>query len=243
MEIHATLIIFSLIFGACFGSFVTMASYRLPRNEDIFLKRSYCPKCKTPIAPFSLIPIFSWLFQGGKCSKCKNKISIRYPLTEIITSILFLLSYLKFGFDYNTIIVDLTIVACMVMIITDLETYTIPDSMQIVLLLLNIILVFHNSLDILYSVISSILYFAIIYMTGFIVEKWKNKESIGGGDIKFITIVGLCLGINALPIFLFLSGFIGLIFGLVWKKITKSEYFPFGPALIVSYLLILFLIF
>ena len=77
-------------------------------------------------------------------------------------------------------------------------------------------------------------------LTGFIVEKWKKKDAIGGGDIKFITIVGLVLGIDFLPMFLFMSGVIGVVFGLIWKKATKNEYFPFGPALILSFLFILF---
>lgn len=235
-EFNILFIIFSLLFGACFGSFITMASHRLPLNEDIFFKKSYCPKCKKAIKVISLIPIFSWLFQGGKCLNCKAKISIRYPLTEIITSILFLFSYIKFGASFNTIIFDLMIVVCMIMIITDLEHYIIPDSMQICLLLLSIIFIYNNNLDIFYSTISGAVYFFIIAATGYIVEKWKKKEAIGGGDVKFITIVGMILGLNLLPTFLLLSGMIGVIFGLFWKKITKNEYFPFGPALIISFL-------
>lgn len=240
MELNGIFIIFSLLFGACFGSFATMASYRLPRNEDIFFKKSYCPKCGKSIGFFSLIPIFSWIFQGGKCSECKSKISIRYPIIEVITSLSFLLSYLIFGVSYNTIIVDLIIVVCMIMMVSDLENYIFPDSMQVALLVLVLCFIFYNGFDIFYSVISAIIYFSIIMLTGFIVEKWKKKDAIGGGDIKFITIVGLVLGIDFLPIFLFLSGIIGVIFGLIWKKVTKNEYFPFGPALILSFLFILF---
>ncbi len=240
MELNGIFIIFSLIFGACFGSFATMASYRLPRNEDIFFKRSYCPKCGKPIGFFSLIPIFSWIFQGGKCSKCKSKISIRYPIIEIITALLFLLSYFKFGVSYNTIIIDLIIVVCVVMTVSDLENYIFPDSMQISLLVFVLLFIFYNGFDIFCSVISALIYFLLIMLTGFIVGKWKKQDAIGGGDIKFITIVGLILGIDFLPMFLFMSGVIGVIFGLIWKKTTKNEYFPFGPALIMSFLFILF---
>ncbi len=236
MNMDTILIIFSLIFGACFGSFITMASYRLPLNEDIVFKPSYCPNCKKSIGIFSLIPIFSWIFQGGKCSNCKTKISIRYPLTELITSIMFLLSYLKFGFTYNTIIFDLIIVVCMIMIITDLEHYVIMDSCQLTLLILVILFITYNQFNLIYSVISSILYFATIFIAGYIVKIIKKKESIGYADIKFITISGLLLGINYLPQFLFLSGIIGVISGLLWKKFKKNEYFPFGPALIISFI-------
>lgn len=241
MELNTIYIIFSILFGACFGSFVTMASYRLPKNEDIFIKKSYCPKCNQSIKFFSLIPILSWIFQRGKCSKCGAKISIRYPLTEIITSILFVISYLRFGFSYNTIIFDLIIVTSMIMIISDLETYIIPDSMQVCLLILSCIFIYINKFNLYYSFGSAFAYFSTIYIAGFIVEKLKKKEAVGGGDIKFITIAGLVLGFESLTLFLFFSGLIGVIFGLTWKKITKNEYFPFGPALIISYLILFYL--
>ena len=235
--------IFSLLFGACFGSFATMASYRLPRNEDIFFKKSYCPKCDKPIKFFSLIPVFSWIFQGGKCSNCGNKISIRYPLIEIFTSFLFFMSYLKFGISYNTVLFDLIIVVCVIMFIADLETYIIPDSMQITLLVLSISMIYYNNMDIYYQVMSSVAYFVLIISTSFLVEKWKKKDALGGGDVKFITIAGLLLGFQNLPVFLFIAGIIGMIFGLIWKIITKNEYFPFGPALLVSFVSLMFYLF
>lgn len=243
MDNNLIFLIFSLIFGACFGSFITMASHRLPLEEDLFFKKSYCPKCKKAVNYFSLVPVFSWVLQRGRCFNCGIKISLRYPLTEIITAFLFLFSYLKFGYSLNTIIFDLIIVVCMIMIITDLEHYIIPDLMQICLLILNIIFIFNNDLDIFTRVLSGFVYFLLIYLVGYVVEKWKKKDAIGGGDIKFIAIVGMVLGLNLLPIFLFLSGIVGVVFGLIWKAVKKNEYFPFGPALIFSYLFLIFYLF
>ena len=185
----------SLVFGSIFGSFITATSYRLPRNESMWT-RSHCPICNKKLKARSLIPIFSWLLQGGKCLNCGTKISLRYPLTEIITAILFLSSYLKFGYNFNTILVDVFIVICMIMIITDLETYTIPDSTQLALLFTSLIFIFYNNFDPLYSVFSAIIYFLLIFICGLIVEYWKKKDAIGGGDIKLITICGLVLGIG-----------------------------------------------
>lgn len=238
---NSFMIIISLIFGAIFGSFITAASYRLPRNETM-LTRSHCPQCNKTLKILSLIPIFSWIFQKGKCSNCGAKISLRYPITEVLTSILFLLSYLRFGFNWNTILFNGIIVICLIMLISDLETYIIPDSTQIFLLIFSLIFIFYNEFNILYSVFSAIIYFGLIFISGLFVEKLKKKDSIGGGDIKFITISGLILGISLLPIFFLLSGAFGLIFGLLWKKIKKNEYFPFGPALIVAFLILIFYI-
>lgn len=232
-------IIMSLVFGSIFGSFITAISYRLPRNESMWT-RSHCPVCNKKLKAISLIPIFSWLLQGGKCLNCGTKISLRYPLTEIITAILFLSSYLKFGYNFNTILVDVFIVICMIMIITDLETYTIPDSTQLALLFTSLIFIFYNNFDPLYSVFSAIIYFLLIFICGLIVEYWKKKDAIGGGDIKLITICGLVLGISLLPLFFLFSGLFGLIFGLIWQKVKKNEYFPFGPALVASFLFLIF---
>ena len=233
-------IIFSLLFGACFGSFITMASYRLPKREDVFFKKSYCPRCNKALKFRSLIPVFSWIFQKGKCSMCGAKISIRYPLIEILTAVFFLLSYLKFGFSLNTIIVDLIIVVCFTMLVSDLETYTLPDSLQISLFVLSLSFICNNNYNIYHSILSAFLYFLVIYLTALIVSKWKHKDALGGGDIKFITIAGLVLGVYNITIFLFLAGLFGVIFGLIWKKFKKNEYFPFGPALIISFLFLVF---
>jgi prepilin signal peptidase PulO-like enzyme (type II secretory pathway) len=233
-------IIFSLLFGACFGSFITMASYRLPKKEDILLKKSYCPKCNKPLKFISLIPIFSWIFQKGKCLNCGAKISVRYPLIEITAAVLFVLSYLKFGVSFNTMIFDLIIVVCLTMFVADLETYTLPDLLQIALLILSLTFIFNNDYDFCYAILSGFAYFLAFYLTAFLVSKWKKKEALGGGDIKFVSIIGLILGINNIVIFLFLAGLFGIIFGLIWKKTKKNEYFPFAPALIVSFLLLVF---
>ena len=79
----------SIIFGLIFGSFLNVVIYRLPKNQSIITPRSFCPKCKKKIKWHENIPIYSWIKLKGKCSKCDNTISIKYPLTELATGILF----------------------------------------------------------------------------------------------------------------------------------------------------------
>jgi len=229
-----------LIFGACMGSFISMASHRLPKEEDLFFKRSYCPKCKKSIKVKSLVPIFSWLIQKGKCSECKNPIPKRYILIESITSLLFLINYLQFGFTVNGIILYLLLVCLMIMIVTDLEHYIIPDSIQIIMAILGFVYVIVNNIDIAYTIVSSLCYLIFICVLSFVCSKVLKKEALGGADIKFFAVVGIFLGILFLPSFLFMSGLFGTLFGLIWKKITGKEIFPFGPALAVSLYLCLY---
>jgi hypothetical protein len=95
------------VIGSLFGSFFSLATYRLPRKEDIIATRSYCPKCKHRLNFFDLIPVFSYIFRGAKCKYCKDKISPRYFLLEVCNGVLFVILYLLIGYNFKLIIVIL----------------------------------------------------------------------------------------------------------------------------------------
>lgn len=97
LEIYITINVF--IIGTLFGSFFTLATYRIPRKQDIVFKRSYCPNCEHELGFFDLIPVLSYIFLGGKCKYCKQKISIRYPLFELSNGAVFVFMYKIFGFN------------------------------------------------------------------------------------------------------------------------------------------------
>jgi len=98
--INVVYMICFFVIGTLFGSFFTLATYRLPRKQDILVKRSYCTSCKHELGFFDLIPVLSYVFLGGKCRYCKEKISIRYPLFEVFNGIFFLITYLLFGISW-----------------------------------------------------------------------------------------------------------------------------------------------
>lgn len=118
MELYINIFIGLCMFviGTLFGSFFSLATYRLPRHQDIIIKRSYCPKCNHNLGFFDLIPILSYLFAKGKCRYCKDKISIRYFLLELSNGIIFLLFFLIFGYTVNLLIVSLVYAICFVII-------------------------------------------------------------------------------------------------------------------------------
>lgn len=93
------------IIGALFGSFFSLALYRIPRHEDIIIKNSYCPKCKHNLGFFDLIPILSFILRGGKCKYCKEKISIRYLIFEILNGVVFTCFYIIMGYNLKLLIV------------------------------------------------------------------------------------------------------------------------------------------
>ncbi len=216
-----------------------MASYRVPKGEDIIFKRSYCPKCKKQLKLSSLFPIFSWIFQHGKCSNCGCKISVRYPLIELVTAIGFLITYLfvnNLSITYQIYFYSLFLL-CMLISIIDIETYEIPYTLQAILIIYGLIYIFNLKNNASIHLLSSILYFLIFYITAYSLSKYKKTDTIGGGDLGIIIGIGLFLGLNNINIFLFSSGIFGLIFGTVWNIKLKKNIFPFGAPLLLSFLI------
>lgn len=104
------------VIGTLFGSFFSLATYRLPRHQDIVIKRSYCPKCKHNLGFFDLIPILSYILAKGKCRYCKESISIRYLLLEVVNGIIFLLFYLLFGYTLKLLVICIAYAICFVIV-------------------------------------------------------------------------------------------------------------------------------
>lgn len=96
--------IMMFIMGAFFGSFFTLAVYRLPLKKNITYERSFCPNCNHKLGAFDLVPVFSYIFLGGKCRYCKEKIKIRYLLLEVLSGLVFVLAYLSYNMEYPFLI-------------------------------------------------------------------------------------------------------------------------------------------
>jgi len=226
--------LFVIFTGLVFGSFITLASYRLPLGEDIVIESSRCPVCRTKLGFRDLWPVLSWLFSGGKCRFCKTKISVRYPLIELITAAFFLLIYKNYGLTFQAVLLALFAVALLVMIVADLEHYIIPDEIHYALLPLGLAYRFITGMpaeDIAYGFLAG----GAIGLTLHHGYRWvRKKEGLGYGDVKFLAIAGLWLGLKPLVPFLFFAGVLGVIFGLLWRAIGRGHIFPFGPALASS---------
>jgi len=234
--------IFFVIFaGMVFGSFASCMTYRFQKSNRSLLKRSYCILCQAPLRIVNLIPIFSYLIQGGKCHKCNAKISPRYIIIEVI----FVLCFLSIFFLQNNqinikLLFLLTISSILLMIaIIDFEKYFIPDSLQFILFVVYVLyfLVFNNSnvsSIFVNKIFSSIIFGSFAIALFYIFYIFRKVEAIGSDDIKFFFVAGFMLGLtNFLP-FIFITGIIGIIFGSIWTKIKKDDTFPFAPALCIA---------
>lgn len=234
-------IVICFIFGIVFGSFFNVVGYRLPKGESIIAPPSQCPNCKHKLKPSELIPVFSFLFQKGKCKKCGIKISWFYPIFEFLTGILFSLSYIVFGFSIEFIIAITFVSMIMIIVISDYLYMIIPDEVLIVFgILLAIELYFKNGLvsfgwSILDGLTALIIMFALKKFGDFLFK----KESMGGGDIKLLFIFGMLFEWQNALLIIFLGSIIGLpISFLIMDK--EQHIIPFGPFLSVGSLIVLF---
>jgi len=227
------------IVGLVFGSFATMASYRLVHGGSFFT-RSKCPNCKHKLNVPDLFPILSYFVQKGKCRYCKKKIAFRYPLIEFVTGLAFFVIATRYG-DIPVFAMLLCAISLMliIMIVTDFEEYIIPDQIQIALLVLGVLFGYYKGYALIHMIAmpTILLAFALALKYGF--KILMRKDGLGLGDVKFFAIAGLYLTPEAVSSFFFLSGLIGIGTALVWRLMKKGELFPFGPSLALSLFVII----
>ncbi len=224
-------------FGASIGSFLTLVTYRLPRDEKIGLTRSRCPNCLKDLRVVDLIPVLSWVTSQGKCRHCKTRVSIRYPLTELATALGTLGAVYLFGFTLEGLAVAGLWWSIVAIIVTDLEHYIILDEVQVAIVVFGVM--FHYALGTDFTdVIENALLGLGIGLTlkyGFLYL--RNKDGLGLGDVKLLFGVGIWLAHPASFVpFLFFAGVLGVVCGVLWRMLGRGAQFPFGPALAVSLL-------
>lgn len=231
------------ILGIIFGSFYNVVGLRLAKEESIIFPPSHCTSCNHQLSPLDMIPIFSYIFLKGKCRYCSKHISIKYPLFEFLTGILFVLSYIKFGFTVNTII---SIIFCSVLIIitiSDMSSFIIPDSVLLVgflsIFIIYLFLYKTFAFDHLMDGIISFIFMYIIKLVGNLIFR---RESMGDGDIKLMGVVGMVIGYKKVIIALFLAAYLGLPYAIyIMVKKDVNHELPFGPFLALASLILFFI--
>ena len=248
METFHYALIFALILGLCVGSFLNVVIYRVPNKMNIAKPDSHCPKCKNPIKWYDNIPVLSYIILGGKCRHCKEKISFRYTLVEILNALLWVLSVVM-SWERSIFYTVLVALACSILIcvfFVDLEHMIIPDSFQVALLVVAIAGLFVN-IDPDNGWQSKLLGFAVagglflVLHYGCIIL--LKKEGLGGGDVKLIAVAGLLLGTVYSIISILISSVIASLVLLFIKRVKnfdKNKEYPFAPFLVVGILLSLF---
>ncbi len=240
MEIYFICVMF--IFGIVLGSFYNVVGYRLPKGESIVYPASHCTNCNHKLKAYELVPVFSFLFLGGKCSKCKQKISWFYTVFELMTGILFVLSYIVFKNSIIDVLIAVTFISMLIIIfVSDYHYMIIPDSVLIFFSILLIIELFiKNGLNgLLFNILSGAISFVTMLLIKLLGDKLFKRESMGGGDIKLMFVIGLVLGWPQALCSIFVGSLIGLPIALVIVLRKKDHVIPFGPLLGVGAIILL----
>lgn len=235
IDIYKSILV--LITGCLTGSFLNVVIYRLPREKSLVLPGSKCPGCDNPIAFYDNIPVVSWLLLGGKCRNCKEKISIRYPLVELVTGILFLMVYNSFDIGYNWIFLSYFVSLMVVITWIDIDFMLILHSITYPSIVVGFVYSYINNTlpqSILGSIIGGVLFYLIAKISLLVMK----KEGMGMGDVTFVALLGAWLGLTNLMGSLFISFLLGSLIGIVFLAVKgKSEHFPFGPSLAIGALI------
>jgi leader peptidase (prepilin peptidase) / N-methyltransferase len=234
----------AFIFGALVGSFLNVCIYRMPRSESVVSPPSHCPNCSYNIRWYDNIPVFSYLLLRGKCRGCGARISLRYPLVEMLNGLLTLAIFLRFGPTLAFPVLLLFCSALVVITFIDIEHQIIPDEISLTGIVVGFACSFFLSgLGWVNSLLGILLGGGSLLLVAYAYQWLTGKEGMGGGDIKLLAMMGAFLGWKAIAFIIFASSLVGSVVGislmLIQKKDSKLA-IPFGPYLAFGALLYIF---
>lgn len=226
------------ILGLIVGSFSNVCIYRIPRNESIIYPASHCPKCRSNISPKDNIPLLSYILLKGRCRNCKSKISIQYPIVELLTGLIYLIIYLTYVLSVQTLIYIILSSALVIIAFIDLNEQIIPDVISLPGIVIGFIISFFVPyISFINSALGVLVGGGIILIIGLAGSVIFKKEAMGGGDVKLAAMIGAFLGWRYIIISLFLGFFLGALVGifLILLKIkNREDVVPFGPFIVLG---------
>ncbi len=230
------------ILGLVMGSFYCVLGIRIPEKRDFLFSRSRCDSCNHELKLYEMIPVISYIVQEGKCRYCKEKIPSILPLVELATGLLYAVSFISFGFSLDFLLALFIISLFMIVLVSDLTYLIIPDSILLFFTLSFLgIQYFRVGLEetLIHLLIGAFL-FVLMYLIMCLGNKMFKKESLGGGDIKLLFLFGLILDPLLGTISIFLGSLIALPISIILYLNYKENIIPFGPFLLLSFLLLYF---
>ncbi len=254
-------IVAAALIGLCVGSFLNVVIYRLPimmqrdwaqqcaelceesggncpapehKPFNLVTPNSHCPKCDRAIKPWENIPLISYLLQRGKCKGCDKKISIRYPLVELVTALLTVAVFMTFTLEC-ALFITLFVWALIALGMIDYDTQLLPDSITLPLLWLGLLAALNlDSLNLENSVIGAMAGYLTLWSVYWLFKLLTGKEGMGYGDFKLLAALGAWFGAKAIPAIIILSSVSGIIIAggtMLLAAEKRGKPVPFGPFL------------
>ncbi len=234
--IYLEIIIF--LIGAAIGSFLNVCIRRIPAGESLALPASHCPQCLHPIRVYDNIPLISYLILRGKCRNCGERISLQYPLVELLTAVLALLLFWKFGLSLKFLLAFIFTGVLIVITFIDLEHQIIPDVLTLPGIPLSLLAaVLGMGVPLLDAALGLLIGGGILYAIAFGYQLIAKREGMGGGDIKLLAMLGAFCGWKSLFFILLVSSFLGALVGITVMLIKGKDMkyaVPFGPFLSIA---------
>lgn len=227
MDLFHYILFWVCVLGLCLGSFFNVVILRSLSGESIVFPASKCPKCNHPLYFWHNIPVLSYIFLGGKCYFCKEKISIQYPIVEIVTMLLFACSFLKFGISVQTLFVMLFISCFIIMTVTDLKEKLVDCNIAVLMAIAGMIYNYilgggSGFLLSLGGLLAGVLVLELVARSGYLFVK---SRAMGEGDTYVAGAIGAIVGLyNILPVLLYgLIASMLFIIPLFWYKQYKNN--------------------
>jgi leader peptidase (prepilin peptidase) / N-methyltransferase len=254
-------------FSLAVGSFLNVVIHRLPKmmerqwraeiaahdgkeptsaspRYNLIMPRSQCPACGHPITALQNIPLLSYLLLSGKCGACDVRISLRYPLVELLTGVLSGYIAWRYGFSWTTAAALVFVWALIALAFIDLDTFYLPDDITLLLLWIGLLVNLRGIFTDLESAVLGAIAGYLVLWTVYWAFKWvTGKDGMGYGDFKLLAALGAWLGWKMLPVVILLSSFAGAVVGvalIVFARHGRNVPIPFGPYLVLGGLAALF---
>ncbi|MSQ19893.1 MAG: prepilin peptidase [Betaproteobacteria bacterium] len=254
------------VLGMLVGSFLNVVIHRLPKMMErewraqcaalagttvaaeppfnLATPRSACPGCGHRITALENIPVISFAVLGGKCSACKTKISVRYPLVEILTGALFAGAALTFGWGAAALTAMVFLAALVALSCIDFDTQLLPDDITLPLIWAGLVAnLWETFVDLNSAVIGAIAGYLVLWTIYWLFKLVTGKEGMGLGDLKLLAAVGAWLGWKTLPFVVLASSLVGAVLGvglIILAKRGREVPMPFGPYLAIAAVIALF---
>ncbi|MDH3892009.1 MAG: prepilin peptidase [candidate division Zixibacteria bacterium] len=236
--------ILACVAGLVVGSFLNVVIYRVPRKIGFVAGSSRCPHCSQPLKWFHNIPLLSFLALRGKCANCKESISLRYPLVELLNSLFYLYCYWQFGLSLHSVALGFLASSLLLIFFIDLDFQIIPDSITIPGMIVGLGISFApGGIGIVNALIGLVVGGGALYAIAVLGDWLFKKESMGGGDIKMAAMLGSFMGWQKILLVFISSAVIGVVvtLGLMLfsARLRRERLVPFGPFLSVAAVLAL----
>jgi leader peptidase (prepilin peptidase) / N-methyltransferase len=223
-----------IVLGLTVGSFLNVCIHRIPREQSLMFPPSRCPGCEHRLAWFENIPVLSYAVLGGRCRKCRTRISIGYPLVELATMALFIVHGEVFG--WSALLVPRLLFACAMVVLfaIDLEHHLLPNVITLPGIGIGLISSAVLPPGLVDALIGAAIGGGVLWLIGEAYYRYSGHEGMGGGDVKMLAMIGAFLGWKLVLVTLILSSFAGSLIGvavIALKRGGMKYALPYGTFL------------